>query len=437
MKIAVLSAIALLTCLIDLRADGPSRWEKWAARPELAPQTAFASEAGEWIIRESGGKSRHGGWELHWDAVDAGEWHRFEIECQTHDIDFIPDNVHVEFIWWAEGEKENKIADWAHAEFQRRENGRANFVCETLAPGNAVRASARLALRWTDKGKLVWSEPNLEKIEAPAPRIVKAAIATGNPPGTDVKANLDFAIELVGRAARQGADVVCLPEVVLSWKVKSDSRDGARSIPGRETDLLCEAAKAHGLDIALSMNELDEEGLIYNTGLYIDAGKGITGKYRKVHLAVGERRQGKTPGNDFPVWETGYGKVGMLICYDSVHPEGHRILAKRGAEVIFLPIMGDPRAQGEGEEALRRWMQIMSVRAMDNQVWMVICQNRGERGVIIRPDGKVVVRVDAETGLAMAEIDLNFRWKSWIGSDYRNRTWGERRPNRYGELIRE
>ena len=182
------------------------------------------------------------------------------------------------------------------------------------------------------------------------------------------------------------------------------------------------------------MNELNGE-LIHNTGLYIDAKKGIVGKYRKVHLAVGERWRGITPGDDFPVWQTNYGKAGMLICYDNVMPEGHRILAQRGAELLFLPIMGDPRAIGEHDR--ENWRRIMQVRAMDNHVWFVVCQNKGEWGMIVRPDGEIAAEVTPSSGIAITEVDLGMRFKSSIGSDFENRYWGERRPHVYGRLIEE
>ncbi|MFV1996113.1 MAG: carbon-nitrogen hydrolase family protein, partial [Verrucomicrobiales bacterium] len=262
-----------------------------------------------------------------------------------------------------------------------------------------------------------------------------AAIATGKFPGESIEKNLAFAIGLVEKAARAGAQVVCLPETITTWRTGELSNEGARPIPGPESDALCESARRLRIDIVCSIMERDGDGLIYNTGLYIDADEGITGKYRKVHLAVGERWKGITPGSEFPVWDTSYGKAGMLICYDNVHPEGHRILAQKGAEVLFLPIMGDPRAVGD--EAYENWLRIMQVRAMDNHVWFVVCQNRGEWGMIIRPDGKIVARVNPESGLALIELDLNFRFESWIGSDFQNRNWGERRPNLYRELIED
>jgi predicted amidohydrolase len=77
----------------------------------------------------------------------------------------------------------------------------------------------------------------------------------------------------------------------------------------------------------------------------------------------------------------------------------------------------------------------MSVRALDNHVWMVVCQNKGQWGVIVRPDGEIVGQVDPATGMALVEIDLNFRNRSWIGSDFENRNWGDRRPDVYRELT--
>ncbi len=115
------------------------------------------------------------------------------------------------------------------------------------------------------------------------------------------------------------------------------------------------------------------------------------------------------------------------------HPWG--VVTQRGAEVLFLPIMGDPRAVGD--HAHENWRRIMQVRAMDNHVWFVVCQNKGEWGMIVRPDGEIAAEVDPATGIATAEIDLDLRFNSWIGSDFENRYWGERRPHLYGRLVED
>ncbi len=411
---------------------GPTSWSEWAARPALKPDCDVDKAATRWIVLGNGKPGRHGGWELEWPRVKPRQWYRFEVDCDAWKIASVHDNAHVELNFWKD---DSKRSNWHHVEFQRSSSGLVRFSCLAQAPEDTQKVTARLMLRWTDKGRLSWTNPKLIPVDAPPERKIKAAIITGKPPGTSVAANMAFTLKLIREAAKAGAQVICLPEVITSWRIKDAEKETARPIPGTETRQLEAIARELNVDVALSMSEIDKDGLIYNTALYLDAKQGIIGKYRKVHLAVGERWRGITPGVEFPVWETGYGKAGMLVCYDNVHAEGHRILSQKGAEVIYLPIMGDPRAVGD--RAYEKWLQIMSVRAMDNHVWMVVCQNNGDRGVIVRPDGEIITKVDPGNGFAMTEIDLNFRYKSWIGSDFRNRNWGERRPHLYGELIKD
>tara|TARA_Y100001934_G_scaffold282987_1_gene399721 strand:+ start:4378 stop:5511 length:1134 start_codon:yes stop_codon:yes gene_type:complete len=375
---------------------------------------------------------RHGGWDLHWDDAKPGRWYRFEVHCEATGIDSIQESAHAELIFW---KTKDERANWFHVSFEKTAAGRYRFSSQAQMPKDAIRATARLMLRWTGKGSLKWSDPTLKEIAPPSERKIKVAIITGRPPGTSVEANMKFMEQLIREAAKEKAEIICLPEVITTWKIKEAAQSVASPIPGKETKVLSRLARELKVDINLSMHELDSDGLVYNTAVYIDRDRGIIGKYRKVHLAVGERWKGITPGDDFPVWETRFGKAGMLICYDNVHPEGHRILSQKGAEVIFLPIMGDPRAVGN--RAYQKWLEIMSVRAMDNHVWMVVCQNNGDRGVIVRPDGEVIAEVDPGNGFAMAEIDLNFRYDSWIGSDFLNRNWGERRPAVYRRIVED
>jgi predicted amidohydrolase len=413
----------------SLRGSSPDDWTVWSARPELAPETKY--DDGVWSVSSDGSPSCHGGWDINWNDIAAGEWHRAEVVCKSAGIASIQDNAHAELIFW---KKNGKRADWRHVRFEKRPDGDWLFSLDAQAPADAASATLRLMLRWTDRGKTVWREPALSRVAAPKARLVKVAITTGKFPGGTVEANLAFALGLIEKAAAAGAKVICLPEVITTLRTKDLEHDGARTIPGRESDALCAAARKLGVDIVCSMSELNGK-LIHNTGLYIDSQKGIVGKYRKVHLAVGERWRGVTPGKEFPVWDTEYGKAGMLICYDNVHAEAHRVLSQKGAEILFLPIMGDPRAVGE--KAFYKWKQIMSVRAMDNHVWFVVCQNKGEWGCVVRPDGEIVAEVNPGNGFAMTEIDLNFRHDSWIGSDFKNRNWGERRPAVYGDLTED
>ena len=349
--------------------------------------------------------------------------------CRATEIPHFQDNVRVELIW---RDASGKRIEWAHVAPQRLPHGAYLFLHEGVTPENAAQATLRLGLRWTLRGRTAWRDAFSEPIPSPTPRVVKMAVATGKFPGKTVEANLRFATDLIAQAAQSRARVVCLPECITTWRTALGVTEGARPIPGPETQILCNAARTHNIDVVCSMNE-SNRGLVYNTGLYIDAQRGLLGTYRKVHLAVGERWKGISPGDHFPVWETSYGRVGMLICYDNVHAEGHRILSQQGAEVIFLPIMGDPRAVGD--EAATIWQNIMQMRAMDNHVWLIACRNRGEWGCVFRPDGQMLSRFDGASGVVTSDVNLGFRHDSWIGSDFENRYWGERRPHLYSALA--
>src|SRR5260221_11128365 len=101
------------------------------------------------------------------------------------------------------------------------------------------------------------------------------------------------------------------------------------------------------------------EGAVFkNTAVLIDRAGRFIGKYRKVYLPREEIEGGLTPGNDYPVFRTDFGKVGMMICWDLQYADPARALALRGAEMILMPIWG-------GNEALAK------ARAIENQVFLV------------------------------------------------------------------
>lgn len=134
-----------------LAGPAPDQWEIWSARPALMPATRYDEIEKAWHVEANGKASHHGGWELHWNDVQAGKWYRFEIECRTSDLTSIHDNAHAELIWW---KANGKRAGWKHVRFSPGTEP-LKYYLHVQAPEDAVRASARLMLRWTDRGKLV------------------------------------------------------------------------------------------------------------------------------------------------------------------------------------------------------------------------------------------------------------------------------------------
>ena len=144
-------------------------------------------------------------------------------------------------------------------------------------------------------------------------------------------------------------------------------------------------------------------------------------------------RSGITPGSEYPVFDTDFGRVGMMICWDNWYPEPARIMRLKGAEILLLPIAGDGTPGGH-------WDIISRARAIDNAVFLVAsATHRGTGSRIVDPNGQVLAETDE--GLAAAEIDLGketrARWLSIGPADGEAKSLyiKDRRPDTYGPLA--
>ncbi|MDQ0338222.1 N-carbamoylputrescine amidase [Caldalkalibacillus uzonensis] len=172
-----------------------------------------------------------------------------------------------------------------------------------------------------------------------------------------VQVHIDHAVQkhikLVEEAASKGAKIICLQEVFTTPYFCTEQNEkwyaAAEPIPdGPTTQTFMELAKRLGVVIVLPIYEKAAEGVYYNTAAVIDADGSYLGKYRKNHIPhvqAGENLNNGfwekyyfKPGNlGYPVFDTTYGKVGVYICYDRHFPEGARLLALNGAEIVFNP----------------------------------------------------------------------------------------------------
>ena len=216
--------------------------------------------------------------------------------------------------------------------------------------------------------------------------------------------------KLVDEAARQKADIVCLPEAMTRVGNGKTSAEVSEPVPGPSTRFLGELAARHKMWIVAGIYERDG-ARIYNTAVLLARDGTLAGKYRKVCLPDEEIEAGITPGKDYPVFDTDFGRVGMMICWDVHFPEVARELAARGAEVILLPIWG-------GKEVLAQ------ARAMENQVYVVASGFNFRTGIFDRA-GTRIADAAKDPEVLLAEVDLNQRtvWP-WLG-DWRARIWRE------------
>ena len=198
----------------------------------------------------------------------------------------------------------------------------------------------------------------------------------------DLAGNRARELEAVAAAARAGAQVVVLPELVASGYVFRDAAEAralAEPADGPTLAGWVRAAERHGLVIAGGFAEADDEGTLYNSAALVDA-TGVRAVYRKAHL-WGDEPDCFQPGGDRPpVVVTAHGRIGLMVCYDLEFPEWVRAAALQGAELLCVPTNWprEPRPAGERPMELLNAM----VAAARNRIAIAACDRCGrERGV--------------------------------------------------------
>ncbi len=157
--------------------------------------------------------------------------------------------------------------------------------------------------------------------------------------------NLKKTLALAERAAKSGANIICTQELFVSqYFCQSEDHKNfalAESIPGPSTRAFQKLAKKHGVVVIASLFEKRASGLYHNTSVIIDADGALLGIYRKMHIPDDPLYYEKfyfTPGDTgFRAWDTKFGKIGVLICWDQWYPEAARLTAMQGAEILFYP----------------------------------------------------------------------------------------------------
>ena len=159
----------------------------------------------------------------------------------------------------------------------------------------------------------------------------------------DPAANLRKTLALATKAAKRGAKIICTQELFRSqYFCQSEDHANfalAEPIPGPSTKAFQQFAKKHGVVVVASLFEKRSAGLYHNTAVIIDADGKLLGIYRKMHIPDDPGYYEKfyfTPGDTgFRAWQTKYGKIGVLICWDQWYPEGARLTVLQGAEILF------------------------------------------------------------------------------------------------------
>ena len=269
-----------------------------------------------------------------------------------------------------------------------------------------------------------------------------------NPVADIKKAMIDKHVKLIEQAAAKGVQILCLQEIFYGPYFCAEQTmkwyESAEPVPGGPTLVLMqELAKKHRMVIVVPVYEEDLAGVYYNTAAVIDADGTYLGKYRKNHIphcAPGfwEKFYFK-PGNlGYPTFKTAYGTIGVYICYDRHFPEGARLLAMNGAEIIFNP---SATVAGLSEYL---WKLEQPAHAVANQVYVGAINRVGKeepwnigefygQSYFVNPKGEFMAIASRDQDeVVVADLDLD------VIRDVRN-TWQfirDRRPETYGDMVR-
>lgn len=251
--------------------------------------------------------------------------------------------------------------------------------------------------------------------------------------------NVEKAAKYLQIAAERGANLICFQELFgTHWFPREMNRNHfllAETANGPTVTRMQKLAMEYEVVLVCPFFERDGE-TYYNSAVVIDAGGGILGIYRKVHvpqIPLWEERFYFSSGNlGFPVFETRYGRVGVQICWDNFFPEGSRILALKGAQIIFSPTAAAFASQD-------KWRTVISSNAMTNGVFIFRVNRVGSeekqdfygKSFCVSPEGELVDKPSGmREGIALMDIDLK-------QIDRVRKEWPffkDRRPENYREI---
>ena len=417
--------------------DGnPASWTFWAPRPALAPVAEVASREGAAVLSLRAREyASLGKWMTLVPGIQAGRHYRLEVLHQADDAVTEASSVLVILTWYRNASGEGEIQRDYVLE-AGTEGGWTRSARTIQAPAEAQAVRVEFGLRWAPAGQgVVFKSPKLTVAEPPAPRRVRVVTTRIQPdiPTATVEGNMKLVAEMFDRVGPLRPDVVVFSENIGTRFVKGPLANKAEPIPGPITNVLAEKAKQYRTYAIITLLEANGD-LFHNTLVLIDREGRIVGKYRKIHLTMGEGESGLTPGTEYAVFDTDFGKVGLLTCWDNWFSESARALRLKGAEMLVMPLAGDGSAA--------HWEASWKSRAIENGVWFVTSSTVTDApSRIINPQGEVVADAIGNFAYAVAEVDLNQEWRQRymsVGNGYGEPARflvKERRPDTYQPLV--
>jgi len=376
-----------------------TEWRMWSQREATAPRVAIdntitRSGKGSLMVSGNSNAAVHGGWEYNAGNIKPGTWYRFTAYYRSQGVATPNWQIVPRLDWKDAAGKRAGVPDYVYK--SKQEGDWTKTWLDVPAPDNAASVVLQLHLSHAPSGTVWWDDVTLEEIAPPKDRKIRVATINLRPQRSKGREdNVEQFIQAANQAAPGNTDMLLFPEGMTVVGTGKPYVEIAETVPGPTTKRLGELARERKSWIAAGIYE-SEGNAIYNTAVLIDRQGRLAGKYRKVYLPREEFESGLAPGNSFPVFDTDFGRIGLMICYDVFFSDPAKALAAQGAEVILLPIWG-------GDETLAK------ARAIENRIFLVT-SGYDHPTYIMDPYGeRISVAKDRGTA-AVATIDLNRRY---------------------------
>lgn len=428
MRCGMLTYVAALGWAMIAQADQASAiaWKQNAPRAEIAPgfrvEPTGGRNGGEALIIAADDREGLQGWWARSFPVKGGHWYRFDASYRATGVSLPRRSILVKIHWRDDQGKPVRSDEtgppgvlpgytmMAETEFPKTGTPAADgwipLSGAYCAPSRATQAQVELHLQWAPRGEVRFSGMQFSEGSPVPPRLVRLATVHYRPSGGKTPAdNCRQFAPWIAEAARQRADLVVLGETLTYAGLKFKMDEVAEPMPGPSTEYFAGLAKEHRLYIVAGLVERSGH-LIYNVAVLLGPDGKIVGKYRKVCLPRSEVDAGVAPGTEYPVFDTRFGKVGMMVCYDGFFPEVARELSNRGAEVIAWPVWGCNPLLARARACENHILLVSSTYTDPNSGWML--------SAIFDQAGQALAQAGAWGTVVVAEVDLNrpMRWPS-------------------------